>query len=408
MAPQALDKQVESVTAESAAFIANNLGVVNMYPPPGSSPLLVPPQVPPRNLPPKDKKFVGRLAELRTIHKLLNTGVEIGVTQEAAAHGYGGVGKTSVAIEYAWKYLDDYPGGAFFLSCETDVLVGQIAGLAAHLGLPEAETPEQTAARVQAWLAAGPAALVILDNVPGPEKWRDPDWSRYVPGGNCRRLITTRQPHLPGLTMISIERLPRDKGIDLLAEYRKDAKQSNHKGIVGDIVDWFDGWAVGLVVVGVYMQNYPKLTWSRYADSLGKKGLGTVRETLNSVGGVPNYDKRVDLAFDDLFQSLPAHAHRTLEYSALLPPDTVLQSWLNWLLASDGRINLPSRPGLEDNPSAAVLSDFLPGLLRPLAESDGVLTLHRVLRESVWERLAAQPARLQQRAVRGSPDPAHG
>jgi len=390
------NKLVESAAGKNVAVIGDNPGGVHFHNAPDSIPPIVPMQVPPRNLPPRDEKFVGRKAELKQIHKLLSADAEVGVTQQAGTHGYGGVGKSSVAVEYAWEHLEHYRGGAFFIRCETDLLLPQIAGLAQHLGLPESEKPEQTAARVKAMLEAGQPALLILDNVPGQQQWLDPEWSRYVPGGNCRRLITTREPHLPGLKMIPIERLPRDKGIELLAEYRKDAKHADHKPLVGNIVDWFDGWAVGLVVVGIYMANQPQLSWERYAQSLDKKGLGTVKDTLQAVGGVPNYERRVDQVFGDLFQSLPQPERRALEYSALLPPDQVLRSWLNWLLTSHPKLKLPSLPGFEHEPSAAVLSNLEQrGLLRPLAESDGVLTLHRVLRESVRERLQAEHALIQ-------------
>ena len=168
---------------------------------------------PPGNLPPRNDKFVGRETELDEIHERLNEKGEIGVTQQTAAHGLGGIGKTSIAIEYAWKHLDDYPGGLFIVLCDRDLLLPEIVNLASHLGMDESETPEQTAERVKQRLETGEPSLLILDNVRSAEQFNDSEWSSLLPAGNCRRLITTRAVNLgPSVQMYSVERLPRDKG----------------------------------------------------------------------------------------------------------------------------------------------------------------------------------------------------
>ena len=53
---------------------------------------------PPRRLPPRHGRFTGRQEELEEIHRRLTEQAEVGVTQQTAAHGLGGVGKTSVAV----------------------------------------------------------------------------------------------------------------------------------------------------------------------------------------------------------------------------------------------------------------------------------------------------------------------
>ncbi|MGD2107983.1 MAG: tetratricopeptide repeat protein [Phycisphaerae bacterium] len=353
---------------------------------------------PPRNLPERNDKFVGRYEELDRIHALLSgKDASVGVTQQAAAHGMGGVGKTSVALEYAWKRLNDYPGGVFVILCDRDYLFPAIAGLADHLSVEEAPTPEQTAQRVKEHLEAGEPSLLVLDNVRGPEQWGDAEWGKYLPGGSCRRLITTRSPRLPGIDMYPIERLPRDQGIKLLAEHRQDAAETGNEQTVGDIVDWFDGLAVGLTVVAAYMSLHEDLTWDAYKQSLDAKELDTVRASRDEIdeeGGLPGkYENRVDAVFDETLALLSAEARRTLEYAALLPEDTVLKIWLTWLLENDDTITLPERPGYEGRPADPVVSRLVElRLLRPLEDDEDTLSLHRVVRRRLREILGEDAA----------------
>ncbi len=343
---------------------------------------------PPRRLPPRHKRFTGRYDELEEIHRRLTRQAELGVTQETAAHGLGGIGKTSVAVEYAWSHLDDYPGGVFFLGCDTDLLISAVADLAPHIGMEDAPTQAETATAVKMRLEGGPPALVILDNVRNAEQWADADWSKHLPGQSCRRLITTRTGRLGTVDMYPIQRLPREQGIELLGKYRQDAGRPDNRQVVGDIVDFFDGLAVGLTVVGVYMWIHEKLSWGDYATALEAKGLGAVREMEKDIGRLPDYDERVDAAIDDTFAALPPADQRALEYAALLPEDTVPGPWLALLLERDGEVGLASLPGFESAPTAPVLDRLIAGdLLRNSPEEEEVLSLHRVLRARLGERL---------------------
>ncbi|HEY1375149.1 MAG TPA: tetratricopeptide repeat protein [Gemmataceae bacterium] len=383
----------KALTAEQITIDTLNMG--GPPPPPSSA---RPVQKPPRNLPPPNKQFVGRKQELKDIHHRLTHTQDVGVTQQTAAHGHGGVGKTCVAIKYAWEHLADYPGGLFFLNCDTDLLLPEVAALAEPLGLDLGKTSDETARRVKQLLEAGEPALLILDNVRGGKQWTDKKWAEYLPGGACRRLITTRAHHLaPGLDMVPIERLPRPDGVKLLARYRKDAALKEWKEIVGDIVDWFDGLAVGLTVVGAYMARYPNLTWKQYAGSLDAKGLGAVRATEAFVGPLPDYDRRVDAVFCELVEALPGEQQRALEYAALLPEDTVRADWLAWLLERDG-IKLPDPPpGYDGVPGKAVTAELRnQQILLTRGEHEEQLGLHRVLRRRLLEQVGKRPEHREQ------------
>ena len=86
-----------------------------------------------------------------------------------ALHGLGGIGKTRLAIEYAWAHEADYSALLFVRADDAATLNANLAALAGAevLDLPEKEAREDEA-KIEAalrWLEAHPTWLLILDNV---------------------------------------------------------------------------------------------------------------------------------------------------------------------------------------------------------------------------------------------------
>lgn len=354
---------------------------------------------PPRNIRPRNDRFVGRESELDDLHDRLTRGHNVGVTQQAGVHGMGGVGKTEVAFEYAWRRLDDYPGGVFGVSGDRDLLMPQLAELAVHLGLDEQDRPELTAQMVKQRLEAPPDSVLIIDNLDEPGRLKAAAWRDWLPGGACRRIITTRQPHIPGLSeMMAIERLTREQGIELLAHHRPDAADQANNEAAGDVVDFFDGLAVGVNVVGVYMAINTTAWWQTMKTNLEEGGFAAIDAIEEAAGGEPNYDKRVGAIFEETLSQLPEPEQRALQYAALMPPDVVVRGWLWVLLEKDDDVQLPASPGFDLPAMAIVASLIRRTLLHPVGDDAQLTSLHRLLRQHINDRLAADD-RLRERLL---------
>ncbi|MEO3785982.1 FxSxx-COOH system tetratricopeptide repeat protein [Actinocorallia sp. B10E7] len=141
-------------------------------------------------VPPRNKNFTGREDLLAALHKGIS-GRPTAVVPHAL-HGFGGVGKTQMAVEYAYRYGHEYDL-VWWIPADQPVLVrSSLAGLAPHLNVPSASTSgvEEAANAVLDALRKGePYArwLLIFDNADQPE-----DINTLLPQGSGHVLITSR------------------------------------------------------------------------------------------------------------------------------------------------------------------------------------------------------------------------
>lgn len=168
-------------------------------------------------------EFVGRKVELERLKQLLAHGKTVALnqprTKPGALTGMGGVGKTQIAVRYAYEHMSDYLA-VCWVDAEGDDITMSFAELAnrpLHLALPPDLHVDARAGRVRARLERGGKYLLILDNVEDPSAWRT-----WVPKtGNTRILITTRRSSLVGVEGIVVETLPREDSLRFLQGTRK-------------------------------------------------------------------------------------------------------------------------------------------------------------------------------------------
>lgn len=109
---------------------------------------------------PRNPFFVGRASFLKTLCDRLQT-------QPQAITGLAGMGKTQLAIEYAYHYARHYTAVLWMRADTSEALASSSVLLAELLDLPERHEQEQqrTTAAVVRWLMQHPGWLLILDNL---------------------------------------------------------------------------------------------------------------------------------------------------------------------------------------------------------------------------------------------------
>ncbi|REE95479.1 FxSxx-COOH system tetratricopeptide repeat protein [Thermomonospora umbrina] len=168
-------------------------------------------------IPPRNKNFTGR-EELLTRLRAGITGQVTAVVPHAL-HGLGGVGKTQMAVEYAYRFRSDYDL-VWWIPADQPVLVrSTLAGLAPHLDLPPASTTgtEEAAEAVLESLRRGePYArwLLIFDNAEEPE-----DITDVVPQGPGHVLITSRNHRWEGVVeTVAVDVFSRAESVQFLGK----------------------------------------------------------------------------------------------------------------------------------------------------------------------------------------------
>ena len=206
--------QPAAVPTEEPAFPGEQRAAVEVFAPTQEEPRLPSALPPVWNVPhPQNRAFTGREELLEELAAGVGGGTATPITQ--AIVGLDGVGKTSLAVEYAYRQRAQLDMVWWLRAEESATLLGDFTGLASALALAEAAQPDQTriVRGVHHWLADHDRWLLVFDNAHRPEDLT----SLLPPAGNGQVLITSRWSAWGRwATVCRLEVLARQEAIALL------------------------------------------------------------------------------------------------------------------------------------------------------------------------------------------------
>ena len=170
-----------------------------------------------------------------------------GGPRTVALFGLGGAGKTSVALEYAHRHLDEV-GLVWQLPAEDpEVLLAEFAQLAAQLGARELADARDPVASVHGTLAAYSADwLLIFDNAPD----RALVQAFLPPAGRGRVVVTSQYQHWPTGQALDVPVLDNEVAAQFLVTRTGDADRQ----AAYDLADELGGLPLALEQAGAYIQ----------------------------------------------------------------------------------------------------------------------------------------------------------
>ena len=163
-------------------------------------------------------KFVGRQTQLETLHQQFQQQDKIAIV---AVAGMGGLGKTELAVQYAYQHLTDYPGGICWLEAggKQNIYEQIIHFSEIYLRL---EVPQELAGKLlnykqqvdwcwQHWIGSG-SVLVVIDDLA-----KFPEIKPYLPPAKSRfKVLMTTRLKLTHIKALSLDVLTLTASLELL------------------------------------------------------------------------------------------------------------------------------------------------------------------------------------------------
>ena len=350
------------------------------------------------NLPAYNKRFVGRVEELRQVRESLALG-SVGVV--ATLHGMGGVGKTELALAYAHAFAWAYPGGRYLVRCEgqSDLRLALLASLVEPLGIELTEEqkrdPVLAYERLRRTLETGEQVLLVLDNV-DREELLSPEQAQWLPDRRrVQVLATTRLPldAGPDMRVFTLDVLPEADAVKLIGSYRPLGE--GETDFARDIARRLGCHTLAVEVVAVYLGKNASVSLEGYLERLDAEGLGPVDEA-GALARIRHPEAVLSKMLAPTLEMLSPLETAALRYAALLPPDSIPPVWLRSLVsgqfpeAAEGPA--PGHPDVWED--ALKRLDGLRLLMRP-AEA-ALCRMHRLVQQVVG---AADGAREERQAA---------
>jgi tetratricopeptide (TPR) repeat protein/transcriptional regulator with XRE-family HTH domain len=229
--------------------------------------------------------FTGREDILAHLHNLLTRPSGCAsLTCSCAVYGLGGVGKTQLVVEYAYRHRYDYEAVLWVQAETQDALVSSFVALAQLLALPEQSADDQSklVASVLRWLNGHKGWLLIFDNVEDTCLLKP-----FLPATGQGALLLTTRLHYVGSLALTLELPPLsgEEGMRFLLHRARLNPSSSSKHLSAEqlvaaqtLVEMMDGLPLALDQAGAYVErtgcrltDYLRMYQSNQSQLLGER-----------------------------------------------------------------------------------------------------------------------------------------
>jgi tetratricopeptide (TPR) repeat protein len=278
--------------------------------------------------------FTGRGPLLERLHEQLSSSQRAALNQSQALTGLGGIGKTQAAIEYTYRYRQEYSAVFWVRVASRETLVADYVAIARLLSLPGQDAPDQLliVAATKRWLEQHEGWLLILDNADELSLLTD-----FLPGGGQGHLLLTTRTQATGkiAQSLSVEKMELSEGMQLLLRRAKlldpeeplDNVATALRKAAQQLVTELDGLPLALDQAGAYIEE-TGCSLSEYLELYGQHRLALLKRRSSVSADYPHTVVSTwALSFSQIEQENPAAAD-LLRLCAFLHPDAIPEAIL--------------------------------------------------------------------------------
>src|SRR6266700_1424162 len=273
--------------------------------------------------------FTGCEHILRYLHDMPVINKAMASTQPQVISGLDGSGKTQIAVEYAYRYRDEYTAVLWVNAASREILTSDFASIANLLDLPEKDQPNQNIAAKAAgqWLQTATGWLLIFDNVSAMNMVHD-----FLPSGARGHILMLSHTPVPRTFALNvgIQKMdPPDQALLLLRragiippDAPLAAAAAANRLKAGEIAAALHGLPLALELAGAYISE----AQCGLASYLNLYKLEKVTALKQQAQPMPDYLEAVAsalaLSFKIVERTNPAAAE-LLRLCAFLHPDAI-------------------------------------------------------------------------------------
>jgi tetratricopeptide (TPR) repeat protein len=228
---------------------------------------------------PKEDRVIGRDGALRAVREQLLSGRRTAIGQTASFQGLGGLGKTQLAVEYAWKYRTEYPNGVIWIHADQDISA-QLTRLAVEAKWVAPESEHHTKLDIARHrIRSYSDCLIIFDNLEDVVAIEP-----YLPEpGTNPHLLATSRTEQPSFTAIELLLLDPDQSLKLLIlEANRTPEGLDDEKAAEEIVRQLGGLPLALEMAGAYLFHRDLLSFRNYNERLSSNFKTALRADLLS------------------------------------------------------------------------------------------------------------------------------
>jgi tetratricopeptide (TPR) repeat protein len=283
------------------------------------------------NVPSPNPFFTGRDQELRNLYNQLQQSQISAVRQPQVLSGLGGIGKTQIALAYAYRFSQYYQA-IFWVGADTpeSLMTGYI-NIAELLSLPQKDEENQAVIlkAVKAWLQTNNSWLLILDNVNDLTLVR-----QFLPSATKGHiLLTTRIADLTSLNLgivhsVEVQTLSPEQGTLLLLRRAKllasdallNQADPQDRDVARQLSQELGGLPLALDQAGAYIASTHR-SLTKYLEMYHQNHAKVLKERRNDA-----YPESVATTWNISFQHIEAKNHAAtdlLQLCAYLAPDAI-------------------------------------------------------------------------------------